>query len=308
MASISKTYSPDQKIVLYPGDVNKFLKTIPDESIDLIVTSPPYNVGKEYEVRLSIENYLEQQSQTIQVMYQKLSPKGSICWQVGNYVDNGEIFPLDIFYYRIFKELKMQLRNRIVWHFGHGLHASKRFSGRYETLLWFTKSNNYTFNLDPVRVPSKYPGKTHYKPGENYGKPSGNPLGKNPSDVWEIMLKEWEASMWDIPNCKANHPEKTEHPAQFPIEIAERCVLAFTNEGDVVFDPYAGVGSSLIAAIKNGRIALGSEKNMPYIKTAKERINLLLKGKLPMRQIGTPIADPKGKVAQVPIEWKNKNS
>ena len=304
---VKKKYSSGGKIMLYKGDVNKFLATIPDRSIKLIVTSPPYNVGKEYEVRLSIERYLEQQEATIRAMYEKLAADGSICWQVGNYVDKGEIFPLDIFYYRIFKEhLGMHLRNRIVWHFGHGLHASKRFSGRYETLLWFTKSAHYTFNLDAVRVPSKYPGKTHYKPGENYGRPSGNPLGKNPSDVWEIMLREWEDSMWDVPNCKANHPEKTKHPAQFPIEVPERCVLAFTNQGDLVFDPYAGVGSTLLAAIKNGRRAIGAEKEASYVKVAMHRIRLLQQGKLPMRRIGTPVHQPNGneKVVQIPLEWK----
>lgn len=114
-----------------------------------------------------------------------LKSTGSICWQVGNYVEQGEVFPLDIFYYSLFKKQGLYLRNRIIWHFEHGLHASKRFSGRYETLLWFTKSKEYTFNLDSVRVPSKYPGKRHYK-GEKKGQPSSNPRGKNPSDVWQI--------------------------------------------------------------------------------------------------------------------------
>jgi adenine-specific DNA-methyltransferase len=303
---ISDTFSSEKNIILYPGDVNDFLKTIPDESIKLIITSPPYNVGKEYEDRVSIEKYLEQQEDTIKVMYDKLAPDGSVCWEVGNYVNNGEIFPLDIFYYRIFKEhLGMQLRNRIVWHFGHGLHASKRFSGRYEVMLWFTKSSKYTFNLDAVRVPSKYPGKTYYK-GANHGKPSGNPLGKNPSDVWEFMIAEWEEGMWDVPNCKANHPEKTEHPAQFPVEVAERCVLAFSNEDDLVFDPYAGVGSTLIAAIRNNRRAMGAEKELSYVEIAKERLSLLEQGKLPIREISTQVYQPTGKekVAQVPLEWK----
>ena len=115
-----------------------------------------------------------------------LSPDGSLCWQVGNYVEKGEVFPLDMYYYPIFKALGLKLPNRIVWYFAHGLHASKRFSGRYEILLWFTKSDSYTFNLDSVRVPSKYPGKTYFK-GEKYGQPSGNPLGKNPSDVWRLI-------------------------------------------------------------------------------------------------------------------------
>jgi adenine-specific DNA-methyltransferase len=234
-----------------------------------------------------------------------LSSDGSICWQVGNYVENGEIFPLDIFYYPVFKALGMRLRNRIVWHFGHGLHASKRFSGRYETLLWFTKSDTYTFNLDAVRIPSKYPGKRHYK-GPKKGQLSGNPKGKNPSDIWLLMAQEWEMGLWDIPNVKANHPEKTIHPAQFPIELVERCVLAMTDKDDWVFDPYAGVGSALIAAIKQGRRAMGSEKEEQYVQIAHERINSFFSGELKIRPLGKPVYRPTGreKVAQIPDEWK----
>lgn len=301
-------FDPKEELILFHGDVNELLASIPNKSINLIVTSPPYNVGKEYEVRTSIDDYLNQQEKAIRLMYEKLADDGSICWQVGNFVDKGEIYPLDIYYYRIFKEnLGMQLRNRIIWHFGHGLHASKRFSGRYEVMLWFTKAPKYVFNLDSVRIPAKYPGKTHYKPGEKYGKPSGNPLGKNPTDIWEIMEKEWNNGLWDIPNCKSNHPEKTSHPAQFPIEVAERCVLAFSNEGDLVFDPYAGVGSTLIAAIKNKRRAMGSEKEIEYIEKAKERLVLFKEGNLPIRQIGTPIHQPTGKekVARIPSEWNS---
>ncbi len=297
-------FRPDAYIVLYHGDVNEFLTTIPDNSISLIVTSPPYNLGKDYEDRISIGKYLETQTQTIAQLYRVLKEDGSICWQVGNFVQDGEVYPLDILYYGIFKKLNLFLRNRIIWYFGHGLHASKRFSGRYETILWFTKSNRYVFNLDAVRVPSKYPGKRHYK-GPNKGKPSGNPKGKNPSDVWEILIEDWESALWNIPNVKSNHPEKTIHPCQFPVELVERCVLALTNEGDWVFDPYAGVGSSLIAAIKNNRRAMGSEKEADYVEIARERIISFLNGTLRLRPMGKPVYTPTGreKVSQVPEEW-----
>lgn len=302
---IEDKFSPEAQIVLYLGDVNDFLPTIPDETVKLIVTSPPYNIGKEYEIRLEIEKYLDQQTKIIKELYRVLRSDGSICWQVGNYVEEGEVFPLDIFYYRIFKSLGMYLRNRIIWHFGHGLHASKRFSGRYETILWFTKSDNYTFNLDAVRVPAKYPGKRHYK-GPHRGQPSGNPLGKNPSDVWEILTQEWDEAFWNIPNVKSNHPEKTIHPAQYPVELVERCILALTHEGDWVFDPYVGVGSTLIAAIKRNRRGMGSEKEPGYIEIARERIKAYFKGVLPLRPIGKPIYTPTGreKVAQPPKEWQ----
>lgn len=303
---IDDQYSPDSTLVLYQGDVNDFLQTVPDEAVRLVVTSPPYNLGKEYENRVAIEEYLHLQASTIAELVRVLAPDGSICWQVGNFVEDGEVFPLDILYYPIFKNLGLSLRNRIIWHFGHGLHTRKRFSGRYETILWFTKSDEYVFNLDPVRVPAKYPGKRHYK-GPNRGKPSGNPKGKNPSDVWEIVLQDWEACFWEIPNVKSNHPEKTEHPCQFPVELAERCVLALTHEDDWVLDPYAGVGSALIAAVKHDRRAIGCEKEPDYIDLARERITDFYNGTLAVRPLGRPVHTPSGreKVSQVPDEWKD---
>ena len=158
-----------------------------------------------------------------------------------------------------------------------------------------------------MRVPSKYPGKRHYK-GPNKGKPSGNPKGKNPSDVWEIVAQDWEDCLWDIPNVKSNHPEKTEHPCQFPVELAERCVLALSEEGDWVMDPYAGVGSALIAAAKHNRRAMGSEKEESYVAIAKERLNSYFNGTLKIRPLGRPVHKPTGteKVSQIPAEWQSE--
>ncbi|MCL4548970.1 MAG: site-specific DNA-methyltransferase [Bacteroidetes bacterium] len=299
-----KLFKSDYKVIL--GDTLENLHKIEDEKFDLVITSPPYNVGKEYETKKSIESYLEDQEKVIEELIRVTSSKGNICWQVGNYVEKGEIFPLDIFYYQIFKKHKLKLRNRIVWHFGHGLHASNRFSGRYETILWFTKSNNYVFNLDDVRVPAKYPGKRHFK-GPKKGELSGNPKGKNPSDVWEILIKDWENELWNIPNVKSNHPEKTEHPCQYPIELVERCVLALTNEGSWVLDPFAGVGSTMIASIKNNRNVIGIEKEKKYVDITKQRIDKLFKGNLKIRPITQPIHIPSvnDKVAILPQEWLN---
>lgn len=285
-------------------DCAKALKKIPNGKFDLIITSPPYNIGKAYEVKTTIEKYLIEQEAIIAELVRTLSEKGSICWQVGNYVNMGEVFPLDIFYYQIFKKFNLKLRNRIIWQFGHGLHASNRFSGRYETILWFSKSDDYIFNLDSVRVPSKYPGKLHFK-GPNKGKPSGNPLGKNPSDIWKVVQKDWEEGVWDIPNVKSNHPEKEDHPCQFPVELIERCVLALTNEGSWVLDPFAGVGSTLIGSIKNNRNCIGIERDKQYCKITEERIKKLKEGTLKLRPINKAIHVPSGKdkVSQRPIEW-----
>jgi DNA modification methylase len=273
----------------------------------LIVTSPPYNIGKPYERRVEFEKYLLWQSEVVKECVRILSPNGSICWEVGNYIEEREVFPLDVFFYDIFKGLGLKLRNRIIWTFGHGLHASLRFSGRYEVILWFTKEDRYTFNLDSVRIPQKYPGKTGYK-GRGKGKPTANPLGKNPGDVWEVLLEDWEAEVWDIPNVKSNHPEKTIHPAQFPIELVERLVLALTNKQEIVLDPFAGVGSSLLAAILNDRKAVGVEKERVYTDIAVMRISDALQGKLQRRPFGRRVWEPKGteKVARPPAEWNTE--
>jgi adenine-specific DNA-methyltransferase len=216
-----------------------------------------------------------------------LHPQGSICWQVGNYVDRGAIIPLDIKLYPIFEKLNLRLRNRIVWHFGHGLHSTRRFSGRYEVILWFTKSEQYIFNLDAVRVPQKYPQKRHFK-GPHKGELSGNPLGKNPSDVWEI------------PNVKSNHIEKTIHPCQFPVELIERLVLSMTNPGDWVMDPFIGTGSTAIAALIHGRKAIGSDIMQKYIDIAIERVRKAEAGTLKIRPMDRPVYDPNSSIKNIP--------
>ena len=256
-----------------------FMERLPDATFKLIVTSPPYNLGKSYEDRSKLDVYLAMQERVIGHCVRLLHEQGSICWQVGNYVENGEIVPLDTLLYPIFRGHGLKLRNRIVWTFGHGLHCTKRLSGRYETISWWTKNDDYTWNLDAIRVPAKYPNKKHFK-GPKAGQLSGNPNGKNPADVWEF------------PNVKNNHPEKTIHPCQFPVELVERLVLSMTDKGDAVFDPYVGVGSSVVAALKHGRTAQGCDIVPDYINIARERVRLLHQGELKTRPMGKPIYNP----------------
>ena len=261
------------------GDTLECLDDIRKNSIKLVITSPPYNIGKEYEKRKQLSEYLKNQKQVITKCVEKLRDDGSICWQVGNFVENGSIIPLDMVLYPIFTDLGLKLRNRVIWHFGHGLHCSKRLSGRYETIIWFTKTDDYTFNLDPIRVPSKYPNKKYFS-GKKKGQLSCNPLGKNPSDVW------------DIPNVKHNHIEKTKHPAQFPVELVERLVLSLTNKGDTILDPYMGSGSSAIAALKHGRKSIGIEREKKYVQIMNKRLTLLGQNKLKTRPMNKPIYEP----------------
>ncbi|NPV56633.1 MAG: site-specific DNA-methyltransferase [Anaerolineae bacterium] len=284
---IKNEFDPTSDVVLYNGDVRNLLPQIPSNLVSLVVTSPPYNIGKPYETKLSLDEYLAQQESIIAECVRVTSDTGSICWQVGNYVFDSEIIPLDIVLFPIFQKYGLHLRNRIVWHFGHGLHAQKRFSGRYEVILWFTKTNQYTFNLNAVRIPQKYPQKKHFK-GPKIGELSGNPLGKNPSDIWEI------------PNVKANHIEKTDHPCQFPVELIERLVLAFTNAGDWVLDPFMGVGSTAIASLMHGRKAIGAEIIQEYHAIAQERITLAEKGELQIRPMDRPVYDPNDNHSYIP--------
>lgn len=241
------------------GDCLELMKQIPDGSVDLTITSPPYNIGKEYERRVALSAYVEWQKQVIKEVNRVTKEGGSICWQVGNYVNNGIVYPIDCLLFNVFIEQGLLPRNRIVWTFGHGLHCKNRFSGRHETILWFTKGKNKTFNLDPVRIPQKYPSKKHFK-GVKKGLISGNPLGKNPEDVWNIT------------NVKNNHPEKTAHPCQFPEELANRLVLSLSNEQDTLLDPFLGSGTTGVAAKKLNRNFIGIELDEKYFNIAKERI------------------------------------
>jgi len=276
---ISSKLSSSSDVFFHQGDCLELLRSLPQGIARLIVTSPPYNIGKKYERKTGLDEYLESQENVIKECHRVLADDGSICWQVGNFVSENEIVPLDIALWPAFRKLGFKMRNRIIWHFEHGLHCSRRFSGRYETIIWFTKNDRYVFNLDKVRVPQKYPGKRYFK-GPKAGQYSCNPLGKNPGD------------MWIIPNVKHNHVEKTIHPCQFPVELIERLVLSMTDEGDNVFDPYMGVGSSVLAAVKNGRTGYGCDISEEYVDVAWERLHLLRAGMLRTRPMGKPVYDP----------------
>ena len=266
-------------LVVFQGDCRALLRTIPSETLALVITSPPYNLGKPYERRLRLDTYVAQQEEVIRECARAVRADGSICWQVGNYVDRNEIVPLDILLYPIFQELGFRLRNRIVWHFEHGLHCSKRLSGRYENILWFTKGDQYHFNLDAIRVPQKYPRKKYFK-GPKAGQLSSHPLGKNPGDVWVI------------PNVKHNHVEKTIHPCQFPVELVERLILALTRPGDWVLDPFMGVGTTLAAAVMHGRRGAGAEVVPEYVEVARQRLREAALGTLRTRPMDRPIYAP----------------
>ena len=300
---IYKHYNSNSCMTLFCGDCINLLKEIPSNSIDLVVTSPPYCMKKAYEnPQDDMQTFQDQHRKMFDQLYRIVKSGGSICWQIGYHVSKGSVVPLDYLIYEIFTEKNQDLveplilRNRIIWTFGHGLNSTQRFSGRHETILWFTKGENYKFNLDSIRIPQKYPGKRYYK-GEHKGEFSGNPLGKNPSDVW------------DIPNVKANHVEKTAHPCQFPTAIPLRLIQALTDIDGTVLDPFMGSGTSAVAALLASRKFIGAEIKEEYYAIACERINSTLEGNVNIRE-DIPVMKPNKNtaVAKLPKSFKSARS
>lgn len=269
-----------EPFVLFNGDCIDLLDAVPGELIDLTLTSPPYFMGKCYDRSYSLVDFRADHKALAPRVCSVTKKGGSICWQVGYHVRDNEVFPLDYAVFEAFaSEPGIKLRNRIMWHFGHGVHAPKRFSGRHETVLWFSKGDTYEFDLDAVRIEQKYPGKRHYK-GPHKGEFSGNPLGKNPSDVWEI------------PNVKANHVEKTDHPCQFPVALCQRVIRALTKPRDLLLDPFCGSASAGIAAVVDGRRFLGADTSAEFCEIALERYQAFKGERLQIRPLEREIWVP----------------
>ena len=300
----------ENPINLFNGDVRNLLISLKEKfntpKIDLLITSPPYNIGKEYEGELSHEEYVALHEDVITTVLPQIKKTGSICWQVGCQVNktgrSASIAPLDFLYHELFMKIAkklnipLKLKNRIIWRFGHGGMAKTRFSGRYEVVLWYTVSDDYIFNLNEVGEPQKYPSKRQTL--EKGGKISGQFLGKNPEDVWDF-----NETVWDIPNVKSYHPEKTIHPCQFPIDLIQRLILALTNKGGIVFDPYAGVHSSGCAAVLLDRKYIGAEIDTDYSEEGLKRIKKAVKRKLIYRE-GRGVMDPKeSRFSVMPEAW-----
>ena len=248
-------------------DVLTALGKMKSGSYNLIMSSPPYNIGKSYEKRVSMDDYAAWMEQVATELIRVLRDDGAICWQVGNYIENGEVFPLDHLFYKIFcQQFGLKLRKRIIWSFGHGLHCTRRFSGRHETILYMTKSDQYTYCCDPLA----------------------------PADIREVVERDWDNEIWEIVNVKSNHPEKgASHPCQFPVEMVERCLLMLTKPGDAVLDPFCGVGSTLIACERWNRIGTGIDKEKSHCIEAADRIKKLHAGTLKTRPMTKKIHEPK---------------
>lgn len=287
-----KAFQEGAEVAIYNGDCRDLLAGLNDNSIDLTVSSPPYFVGKSYDTSTNIEDFKKLHADIAADIYRITKSEGNLCWQIGNHISSEKLTPLEYIVYPIFSlEQKFILRNRIIWTFGHGTHAKKRLSGRHEVILSFAKTDKSYFDLDSIRVAQKYPGKRYYK-GPKRGEWSANPLGKNPGDVW------------DIPNVKANHIEKTSHPCQFPAALSQKCIRAFCRPDGIVFDPFLGAGTVAIASLIEGRRFIGSEMNTEYCEIAMRRILQFKSGNLRHRPLDKPVyvPDPRTTVARNPFQ------
>ncbi|MBL4617540.1 MAG: site-specific DNA-methyltransferase [Robiginitomaculum sp.] len=252
-------YYEDEDILIYSGDCLHLLDKVDPASIPLTVTSPPYNIGKEYEKILKTDDYVTWSSEWISKIHRITSENGAFWLNLGYIPLDGKAkaIPLP---YLIWQHVPFFLIQEVIWNYAAGVAGRLFFSPRNEKFLWYVKdSENYTFNLDDVRDPNvKYPNQ------KKNGKLKCNPLGKNPTDVWQI------AKVTSGKNRSSK--ERTAHPAQFPIELVKRIILASSNTGDIVLDPFLGSGSTLEAAIRTGREAVGIDIEPQYLEIAIDRI------------------------------------
>jgi len=228
-------------------------------SVDLCVTSPPYNIGKEYERPLPLDSYIRWVGEWATEVARVLKPNGSFWLNLG-YVpvpERGKAVPLA---YLLWDKVPLYLVQEVVWHYGAGVAGRHYFSPRNEKFLFFVKDpDDYTFNLDDVRDPDvKYPNQ------KKNGRLKCNVLGKNPTDVWhfpKVTSGQQRASR-----------ERTPHPAQFPEAVIDRIVKVSSNPGELVLDPFSGSGTTALVSCRNKRQAIGIELRPDYVEIAEARV------------------------------------
>lgn len=254
-------------VAIFQGDCVELMGLLPDEVIDLTITSPPYNIGKEYEQNLPVKNYVEWCAKWMTLIH-RITKRDGAFWLNLGYLEVpglGKAVPIS---YLLWDRSPFYFLQEVVWNYGAGVSYKSMYSPRNEKFLWYVKDiASYSFNLDAVRDPDvKYPNQ------KKNGKLKCNPLGKNPSDVWQF------AKVTSGKNRSSS--ERTPHPAQFPIAVIDRIVRASSDVGDVVFDPFLGSGSTAEAALCAGRKVIGIELNPDYVRLATDRISNYLRNQV----------------------------
>ena len=235
------------------ADCISHMKGMDAESVDLICTSPPYKANKSYESWASFDDYEDFADQWVEQAARVLKPTGTMMLNVGyTKIARNETLPLTYLYHRLAYKHGLKLVQEIVWRYYGGMTYKLRYTHRTERIMWLTKDpDNCTFNLDDVRV----------KEWKAIDK-RNNPLGKNPTDVWEIKRVVGGTGAVEM---------KYDHPAQFPKALVERIIKAHSNEGDLVFDPFLGTGTTCVIAKGLGRNSLGCELLDEYLEICKVR-------------------------------------
>lgn len=263
-AALGEPYFETDDVLLYNGDCVTLMERLPGNTIDLTVTSPPYNIGKEYENTMPLNEYLIWCEHWINQIHRICSLDGSFWLNLGYQSVSGKAKAIPI-PYLLWDRVPFFMIQEIVWHYSAGVAGRKFFSPRNEKFIWYVKNaKTYTFNLDDVRDPNvKYPNQ------KKNGKIKVNSLGKNPSDVWEIPK---------VTSGKNRaSKERTPHPAQFPEAVIQRIIKASSNPCDIVLDPFLGSGTTAVVAAKLGRKTIGFEINREYCELAIERLESYLK-------------------------------
>lgn len=252
-------------VLMYQGDCLDLMSRLQEPLFNATVTSPPYNIGKEYEKKLTLEEYVAWSQKWTTEVHRVTGAHGCLWLNLGYVAVEGfgRAVPLA---YLLWDKSPFYMQQEVVWHYGAGVATKAAFSPRNEKFLWFVKDQkNYRFNLDAVRDPNvKYPNQ------KKNGKLRCNPLGKNPGDVWTLPKV--------TSGKNRSSKERMPHPAQFPEAVIERIILASTNEGDTVFDPFLGSGTTAAVAARLGRSCVGFELRSDYLDTARVRISSLLDG------------------------------
>lgn len=258
-ASLGTPYYEDSDVLLYHGDCIELLARLPEACVDLTVTSPPYNIGKEYEELRSIDSYVSWCENWMKYIYTATRRSGAFWLNVGYFEVPDKGLAVPIAYY-LWDKSAFYMIQEVVWNYGAGVACKKRLSPRNEKLIWYVKDRqDFTFNLDDIRDPDvKYPNQ------KKNGKLKCNPHGKNPSDVWQIPKV--------TSGSKRSSRERMPHPAQFPVELVSRVVLASSNADEVVLDPFMGSGSTAEVALRTGRKAVGFEIKESYLELSAKRL------------------------------------
>ena len=256
------------RVLVYQGDCLELMRRLPPGMIDLTVTSPPYNIGKEYEPPMPVERYLEWCEQWVQEIYRLTTPNGAFWLNLGYISLPGRAKALPIAYL-LWSRIKFFLIQEIIWNYGAGVAARHMFSPRNEKWLWYVKNPvDYVFNLDAVRDPNvKYPNQ------KKNGRVRVNALGKNPTDVWQIP----KVTTGQGRTGQRASPERTSHPAQFPEAVVKRIVLACSTADDVLLDPFGGSGTTAAVAISTGRACVTFELSVDYIAVAARRLGRVVR-------------------------------